>query len=280
MTSGSSWRAFALGVRWGCGHCIGLIVMALIFFAAGRKVNLHSLGGYLNYVVGVFMVALGVWTAVHVRKKYLRQVKEGSMEQLSSVEVAAGSNGHEDASSHSSREERSHSNRSSRGATSTNVVQLTPLSQRLASLSTSSDNGVATSLPSSSRSKERTLEETPCSPSSSFQLVINPEQEITALLVGIVHGFAGPGGILGVLPAVVLNNWGKSVAYLGSFCVSTIFTMGVFAALYGEVTGRLGGNSLLIEFRLGICSASFSFIVGLAWIGLQATGQMSKIFGG
>ncbi|RLN88699.1 hypothetical protein BBJ28_00018081, partial [Nothophytophthora sp. Chile5] len=274
-----------------------------------QTVNLDSLGGYLNYVVGVFMVALGVWTAVHVRKKYQRQVKEGTLEQTQSVEDATGSGEREAEAvrADSSRGERSHSDRSSR-------VELTPLSQRVAVTSRSS------------REKERTLEETPRSPSSSFQLVIAPEQEatasaaeasntalsprseagkpsrlqairlklcrnvsfdnpttqkvgITALLVGIVHGFAGPGGILGVLPAVVLNNWGKSVAYLGSFCVSSIFIMGVFAALYGEVTGRLGGNSLLMEFRIGICSASFSFIVGLAWIGLQATGQMSKIFG-
>lgn len=85
-----------------------------------------------------------------------------------------------------------------------------------------------------------------------------------ALCVGIVHGIAGPGGILGVLPAVVLNNWGKSVAYLGSFCVASILTMGVFAAVYGEATGRLGRNSLLMEFRIGACSASFSIVVGVA----------------
>ena len=103
--------------------------------------------------------------------------------------------------------------------------------------------------------------------------------QILALLVGIVHGFAGPGGILGVLPAVVLNDWTKSVSYLASFCVASIAIMGVFAALYGEVTGRLGGNSLTVQFRIGMFSSCFSFLVGVAWIGLQATGQMSAVFG-
>lgn len=76
MTTNSSWKAFSLGLRWGCGHSIGLVIMALIFFAAGQTVNLNSVGVYCNYVVGVFMIALGLWTAHHVRRKYLTERKE------------------------------------------------------------------------------------------------------------------------------------------------------------------------------------------------------------
>jgi hypothetical protein len=102
--------------------------------------------------------------------------------------------------------------------------------------------------------------------------------QIMALVVGIVHGIAGPGGILGVLPAVVMADWAKSTAYLVSFCISSIFIMGVFAALYGEITGRLGRNSVLVEFRIGIFSAAFSIVVGVGWIILQATGFMDQVF--
>lgn len=81
-----------------------------------------------------------------------------------------------------------------------------------------------------------------------------------------------------MLPAVVMDDWVKSVSYLASFCISSIFIMGVFAALYGEITGRLSRNSHLLEFRIGVFSASFSVVVGVAWIILQATGQMDKVF--
>ncbi|KAH7487620.1 hypothetical protein KRP22_013697 [Phytophthora ramorum] len=302
MTTGSSWRAFALGIRWGCGHSIGLIVMALIFFAAGQTVDLDAVGGYLNYVVGFFMIALGVWTGVHVREKYQTQLKEG----VQSLESGEGREG-------------GHAEGSSAGATPTNLVELVPISQtRFSSVASPDAAPQVTTSPNSSTKEHGDVL---ASPSSSFHLLlksddgssqdaarmltshgvepVNPSkmhpkswtccqnmsfenpatQKIMALLVGIIHGFAGPGGILGVLPAVVLNDWLKSVAYLGSFCVASIFIMGVFAALYGEVTGRLGGNSLVMEFRIGIISAFFSFIVGVAWIGLQATGQMSAIFG-
>ncbi|KAE9302489.1 hypothetical protein PF008_g22481 [Phytophthora fragariae] len=287
MTTGSSWRAFTLGIRWGCGHSIGLVVMALIFFAAGQTVDLDAVGGYLNYVVGFFMIALGLWTAIHVRKKYRTQLKEG-------VQSVVGGEG--------GPAETNRTSRSSTGATPTNLVELMPLSQRRVS----SADAAVSPRPSIQEQAVDTA-----SPSSSFHLLItedksstggleadaapekasklhanccrnvsfeNPAtQKIMALLVGIIHGFAGPGGILGVLPAVVLNDWVKSVAYLGSFCAASIFIMGVFAALYGEVTGRLGGDSLVMEFRIGIFSAFFSFIVGVAWIGLQATGQMDAV---
>ncbi|KAE8970109.1 hypothetical protein PR003_g28288 [Phytophthora rubi] len=293
MTTGSSWRAFALGIRWGCGHSIGLVVMALIFFAAGQTVDLDAVGSYLNYVVGFFMIALGLWTAIHVRKKYRTQLKEGVQS------VAGGEAGPV---------ETNRASRSSTGATPTNLVELMPLSQRRVS---SADAAAVPLASPNSPIQEQAVDV--ASPSSSFHLLItedktssggleadaapenasklhanccrnvsfeNPAtQKIMALLVGIIHGFAGPGGILGVLPAVVLNDWVKSVAYLGSFCTASIFIMGVFAALYGEVTGRLGGDSLVMEFRIGIFSAFFSFIVGVAWIGLQATGQMGAVLG-
>ncbi|KAG7399425.1 hypothetical protein PHYBOEH_008939 [Phytophthora boehmeriae] len=309
MTTGSSWRAFTLGIRWGCGHSIGLILMALIFFAAGQTVDLDSVGGYLNYVVGFFMIALGVWTAVHIREKYQTQLKEGALEQTDrEAEHAEGSRGH-----------RSRASRSSTDATPTHVVELMPISSRRVSRPESPAAMTGLSPPLSGSTENRVLSETPRSPSSSFQLLVKTEgndstgaassapqleaekpsksrlanwkccrstsfenpttQKIMALLVGIVHGLAGPGGILGVLPAVVMNDWVKSASYLGAFCVASVFIMGVFAALYGEITGRLGGHSYVMEFRIGIFSAFFSFIVGVAWIGLQATGQMSAVFG-
>ncbi|KAG6599579.1 uncharacterized protein IUM83_19787 [Phytophthora cinnamomi] len=298
MTTGSSWRAFALGIRWGCGHSIGLVVMALIFFAAGQTVDLDAVGGYLNYVVGFFMIALGIWTAIHVREKYQTQLKEGVQS------LASGDAG---------RAESNRASRSSAGVTPTNFVELMPLPQRRPS-SVASPAGAVVPIMSPNPS----IQEQAASPSSSFHLLVkedgasnavdtagtaaaprgksaklhpnncyccrsmsfeDPATQKIALLVGIIHGFAGPGGILGVLPAVVLNDWVKSVAYLVSFCVASIFIMGVFAALYGEVTGRLGGNSLVMEFRIGIFSAFFSFIVGVGWIGLQASGQMDAVLG-
>ncbi|OQR91112.1 hypothetical protein THRCLA_22489 [Thraustotheca clavata] len=104
-------------------------------------------------------------------------------------------------------------------------------------------------------------------------------QKATALCVGIVHGIAGPGGILGVLPAVGLHNWVKSVAYLGSFCFTSILIMGLFAAFYGEATAQLGKRSAFIAYVIAMFSSMLSVIVGVLWIVLVALGKLQDIFG-
>jgi hypothetical protein len=76
MATGGSFKAFALGVRWGCGHSLGLLIMAGIFFAAGQTIDLDAVGEYLNYVVGVFMIGLGVWTGRSIYNKYQQRLAD------------------------------------------------------------------------------------------------------------------------------------------------------------------------------------------------------------
>ncbi|KAI9920473.1 hypothetical protein PsorP6_015679 [Peronosclerospora sorghi] len=285
MTTGSSWRAFALGMRWGCGHSIGLVCMALIFFAAGQTVDLDAVGGYLNYVVGFFMITLGVWTAVHVWKKYQAKVKDGGDQSFMSAR--SGGLDHNRVSllrvglSNAVLPQGSMSPAREQGP---DDPLASPSSSYHVPVQETGDSCLATHLQTPSPDKAAGTKSCRCAPRHwtccrkiNFE---NPTtQKVMALLVGIIHGFAGPGGILGVLPAVVLHDWIKSAAYLGSFCAASIVMMGIFAALYGEVTGRLGGTSSVVEVRIGLFSALFSFLVGVAWVALQGTGQMRLVFG-
>jgi hypothetical protein len=64
-------------------------------------------------------------------------------------------------------------------------------------------------------------------------------RKLLSFLVGILHGIAGPGGVLAVLPAVQLHDWRQGLFYLMFFSVASTLTMGFAAGLYGAMTSRL-----------------------------------------
>jgi hypothetical protein len=98
-----------------------------------------------------------------------------------------------------------------------------------------------------------------------------------AFFAGIVHGLAGPGGVLGVIPAVQLHNWKLATCYLGSFCVSSTLTMGVFACTYGTISTYLGRKTNL-EFQIQCFSSALSILVGITWLVLLSLGKLDEVF--
>merc|ERR1712129_473211 len=90
--------------------------------------------------------------------------------------------------------------------------------------------------------------------------------------IGVVHGFAGPGGVLGVMPAVQLHNILLSSLYLGTFCITSILVMGMFAGLYGSCTHSLS-TTFDIQFSLELFSALLCLAVGVLVCVLILTGK-------
>ena len=106
----------------------------------------------------------------------------------------------------------------------------------------------------------------------------NTTQKVVAFLIGIIHGVAGPGGMLGVVPAVEMKSIHSSILYLTSFTISSTLSMGIFAAVFGEVTRRAGSISGFVELLLNIFSSLLSIAVGATWIYLSANGTLEEIF--
>lgn len=246
-----------LGVQWGCGHALGILAVAAVFLAVGHAVDLGPFRVVCNYVAGLLLVLLGLWTLYHARREFALQTAPPSKWSDVQCQDASGYTllGASDAKS-------------------------------------SASGGV-------------------CFWTDHGEYVSGKGQACASILVGLVHGVAGPGGVLGVLPALAMRHTENAVVYLGSFCLSSILCMGAFAALYGELTqwcARRSSSSTsttrssskfksldddaeadaasaskasraLVTFRIAAASSLLSVVVGIAWIVLQACGVLDRVFG-
>ncbi|POM66688.1 hypothetical protein PHPALM_17408 [Phytophthora palmivora] len=252
LSAGSSWRSCQLGMRWGCGHSTGLIVVTACFLALNQHLDVDTFGSYCDFMVGFLMMGLGLWSL----RYYLLLRHKLQLQHQPTGE--------------------------------TTPLQLEAELQRLKEdISVDSDSEVQKILHAhhlDHKGPPTSTQDQPTTKTCCFGLITtdikNPRtQKLTAFAYGTAHGLAGTGGILGVLPAVILNDWTKSSAYLGAFCLSSIFTMGGFAALYGEITGRMSRFSDSSLVRVGIFSSSVSLCVGIMWVILVSTGTLDEVFG-
>eukprot|EP00802_Teleaulax_amphioxeia_P008207 Tamp_08215.p1 GENE.Tamp_08215~~Tamp_08215.p1 ORF type:complete len:372 (+),score=32.91 Tamp_08215:390-1505(+) len=327
LSVGGSYKAFWLGVRWGLGHSIGLLLMFVVFLEFGKRFIAHDgpVGFWADLIVGVFMIGLGgsgchsAWqfrregslipasdfdiSDCEMDSDFLMPGRRDAWEKTAATNgwghgaagggtgapscspkksmgvaengindhevevllqdidpeaehpppgVAGGSNGGQDA-----RGERG----GGRGGT-------TPTYTTTAARATAVFNPVvmvAPARPAGGSSCHRCYQclcpgrGGRCGGNGCGEGNVGfrerrgwcasaTGQRLMALSVGIVHGVAGPGGVLGVLPAVSMHDNFKSACYLGTFCLVSILTMGVLAALWGELTLRAGSSGAIQVF--------------------------------
>ncbi len=87
-----------------------------------------------------------------------------------------------------------------------------------------------------------------------------------AFLVGGVHGIAGTGYLLGVLPLLALSSWLEAGAYLAGFAAGTIAAMILFSSLLGLLAQRTGSRALRTYRRVFAGTSAAALVVGIIWI--------------
>mmetsp|Transcript_5177 Transcript_5177/g.12356 ORF Transcript_5177/g.12356 Transcript_5177/m.12356 type:complete len:303 (+) Transcript_5177:186-1094(+) len=264
-----NFRAFWFGVRWGIGHSIGLIVVASVFIAM-ENLNLHNgvqdisdnsirvievperIQNLAECFVGIFMLALGSFNL------YLARRTRGQKK------VRGRCHHHHCHRLHDENDE-----------------------ERVGLLSGDSPTEKSKSIGDygiRSGNSDDAMDASPMiDPMGIDKDGINDSDEVASkkflsLCIGIFHGVAGPGGVLGVVPAVKLHNVWHSVAYLGTFCASSIVTMGCFAATYGSLSATWSKKNDGLAYRLEIFSASLSILVGCTWLILLYLGILDDVF--
>lgn len=305
-----NFKAFSLGAQWGMGHSVGLTVVAVILIALDDGSSSGSSGDeeeehisvsskiqtVLETFVGVFMLGLGVYGFVSARRKYgdkavmmeqdadytrdsdeftSARVDISTVECIEKREAATGKNGKfaELEMVEIGMSTVDISNESEQHCAHQSILEPNTLQSNHHCENNGHrhdhDHALIYSVLDflscgklSERQKNQPNAETP---------------RIVALFVGIVHGVAGPGGVLGVIPAVNLHSWGLAFVYLFTFCITSIFVMGCFAACYGTFTSKFASGRNL-EYKIAMFSASLSIIVGVLWLTLIFLGKLEDVF--
>jgi len=295
----SCMAAFYLGIRWGIGHSLGILLVATILIALTLQTAEGKLGlppnvtTFFQALVGVIMILLGLyamWRAFDHR----RRGRPTTEETAAAVESALG---YEEKSRWQSEEDskdfvdpRSDPNFENtqsagvgtdespgQGADVEDQKGTDSLQQN--AMSTAEEGDGLMKVDKTRRSLQSVEAVSAAQRGFWGRCCSRISTGSMAIVTGIVHGVAGPGGVLGVIPAVQLRDWRLAFLYLGCFCISSTLTMAIFATLYGSLTSWMSrGNSVQRQFWIELVSASLSIIVGVVWLILMAVGKLNVLF--
>ena len=272
LSVGNSWKAMELGVRWGLGHSTGLVVVAAIFIYMKGEMDLSRIGRFSNVILGIFMITIGFYGVIGALKTFGAKRTKRDLDLDPSMKS-------------DSRDIASPSMNSSQKGSSTFFRMNSDVSH-------SSRGETFLEAEEDEKEEENKSFVTDCfggHDHDHYDHVSNVRiplldmhdtttQKVVSFAIGVLHGVAGPGAILGVLPAVEMQSWRASTCYLGSFVVASTISMGAFAALYGEITKRMGSTAESVELGLRIFSSSLSIVVGMLWLVLSMIGKLDSFF--
>lgn len=84
--------------------------------------------------------------------------------------------------------------------------------------------------------------------------------------VGLLHGLAGSGGAIALIPLVGFESPGAGIIYLVLFALGTIGGMALYGLLAGLVLGRAADGSVRIARFVARATGIFTMVIGFVWL--------------
>ncbi len=60
--------AWRVGLRWGIGHALGIVLVGMLAYGAGDQLGLNELFEMGNSLTGLILIGIGAWGFLHLRR--------------------------------------------------------------------------------------------------------------------------------------------------------------------------------------------------------------------
>lgn len=186
-------KAFGLGLRWGLGHGLGVVLLGGLGILARNMIDVDAISAWSEFIVGFMLVAMGAWAFRRATRMVIHthghdHAGDAAADAHAHLHVHASPEAHDTAA------HRGHSH--------------------------------------------------------------------AAFFVGMLHGAAGTGHLLGVVPSLALPP-AEAAVYLGAYFVAAVLAMGIFGGLMGRLASRFGILGMR-RMMYGVSTAAIA--IGALWL--------------
>jgi sulfite exporter TauE/SafE len=100
----------------------------------------------------------------------------------------------------------------------------------------------------------------------SHAVVADHDHRHKAAAMGLLHGLAGSGSAVALIPLVGFESPASGVLYLILFAIGTVGAMALYGLLAGVVVGRTAERSVRMARLLARSTGALTIVIGIAWL--------------
>jgi ABC-type nickel/cobalt efflux system permease component RcnA len=227
------WIGLRIGVHWGLGHACGVMFVGAIGVLLRSFINVELLSRFAEGIIGFVLIGVGVWAILQTRN------------------ILAHSHSHLPASNHEKHV--------TSKMTFKELFALHLTKRQFEKINHADHHSLLQTAPNREiHAHPHAYFRGDSTPFRSPKFRVVPG----SFLVGILHGAAGTGHLLGVIPTLSLPPI-LGAFYLCSFGIAAVVAMGVFGLMMGILGNRLA-PAILRRFMFG--SGTMAIVLGLIWL--------------
>ncbi|HEY5956426.1 MAG TPA: hypothetical protein VIV60_07740 [Polyangiaceae bacterium] len=255
-----------VGVTWGIGHATGVVVVGLLGVLLRSFIDIEALARWAEFVVGFVLVGVGVWAIVQMRKFVLhRHPHHHRAQSLPPI------NEHGEQRTSQTEHAKAHHRHSS---TDVRMTTSFPPQRHARDTLSHATTERARHHDETSPVPQSTLQNSAVGEPAHAHIHVHQQGETHdagahhrhhtrgSFFVGLVHGAAGTGHLLGVLPSLALPP-ARGIVYLACYGIAAVVAMGAFGMTMGVVGHRL--RPKLLQCVMLACGV-LAIGLGMFWL--------------